>query len=262
MESSGRFEQLFFRVLKEDMTAGAGGALGTGSGFDPEAGEIDSSDWYAPGDARIPKLLGKGKVQTRKGSTGGKKKKKKKKAEEDEEEKNMENFKTCYQINELFGIGETPVPGDAKATSIDTFEDLNRVITGIINKARLGEVKDQAVGMVVDTVLSMIPGAGAAKTAFDFFKGVTKQPDEVETGSFVDQLDVDDQLSMIVDDTIEGKFLKVIQKQVEGKKGPIPPEWNINKELKQYIANEFENRTVAGSAEDKPVADPHLKTLK
>ena len=85
MESSGRFEQLFFRVLKEDMTAGAGGALGTGSGFDPGAGEINSSDWYAPGDARVPKLLGKGKVQTRKGSTGGKKKKKKKKAEENEE---------------------------------------------------------------------------------------------------------------------------------------------------------------------------------
>tara|TARA_R110000824_G_scaffold242390_2_gene431101 strand:+ start:461 stop:985 length:525 start_codon:yes stop_codon:yes gene_type:complete len=174
----------------------------------------------------------------------------------------MDSFKTYYQLNELFGIGETPAPGDPKAASVDTFEDLNRVITGIINKARMGEVKDQAVGMAVDAVLSMIPGAGAAKSAFDFFKNVTKQPDGVETQSFVDQLDVDDQLSMIVDDTIEGKFLKVIQKQVEGKKGPIPPEWNINKELKQYIANEFENRTVAGSAEDKPVADPHLKTLK
>ena len=174
----------------------------------------------------------------------------------------MDSFKTYYQINELFGIGETPVPGDAKAASVDTFEDLNRVITGIINKARLGEVKDQAVGMVVDTVIGLIPGAGAAKTAFDFFKNATKQPDEVETQSFVDELDVDDQLSMIVDDTIEGKFLKFIQKQVEGKKGTIPPDWNINQELKQYIANEFEGRTVAGSEKDKPVTDPHLKTLK
>ena len=55
MESSGKFERLFFKMLKEQNIAGAGGALGTGDGFDPGAGEIGSSDWYAPGDARIPK---------------------------------------------------------------------------------------------------------------------------------------------------------------------------------------------------------------
>ena len=80
MESSGRFERIFFKMLRENNTAGgAEGSLGGGSGFNPGTGEIDSSDWYAPGDARIPKVLGKGKVQTRKGSTGGNKKKKKKK---------------------------------------------------------------------------------------------------------------------------------------------------------------------------------------
>jgi len=66
MESRGRFEQLFFKVLKENNTAGAGGSLG-----EPDVP-------YANDDARIPKLLGQGKVQTRKGSTGGKKNKKKK----------------------------------------------------------------------------------------------------------------------------------------------------------------------------------------
>tara|TARA_R110000824_G_scaffold215624_1_gene402150 strand:+ start:5329 stop:5856 length:528 start_codon:yes stop_codon:yes gene_type:complete len=76
MESTGRFERLFYKILKEDNIAGAGGALGTGAGFDPEAGEISSSDWYAPGDARNPTPVGK--VQTRKGTTGSKNKKKKK----------------------------------------------------------------------------------------------------------------------------------------------------------------------------------------
>ena len=66
MESRGRFEQLFFKVLKENNTTGAGGSLG-----EPDVP-------YANDDARIPKLLGQGKVQTRKGSTGGKKNKKKK----------------------------------------------------------------------------------------------------------------------------------------------------------------------------------------
>jgi len=88
MESSGRFERIFFKMLKEDMTAGAGGALGTGDGFNPSKGNIDSSDWYAPGDARVPYKIGR--VQTRKGNaedseTKRKRKKKKKKCEDEEE---------------------------------------------------------------------------------------------------------------------------------------------------------------------------------
>ena len=83
MESSGRFERIFLEMLKEENIAGANGAFGDGpsvSGiYDPAGGTISSNDKsYAPGDARNPKGLGKGKVQTRKGSTGGKKKKKKK----------------------------------------------------------------------------------------------------------------------------------------------------------------------------------------
>jgi hypothetical protein len=106
MESSGRFEQLFFKVLKESNTSGPGGALGTGSGYNPSKGEIDSSDWYANDDARIAKLLGQGKVQTRKGSTGGKKNKKKKTdgldgvyltGEEDEEKQKGVDGKACWK---------------------------------------------------------------------------------------------------------------------------------------------------------------------
>ena len=79
MESTGRFEKRFFKLLGEDNIAGAGGSLGGGAGFDPGTGEINSSDWYAPGDARNP--TPSGKVQTRKGAVGSKKKKKKKKKE-------------------------------------------------------------------------------------------------------------------------------------------------------------------------------------
>jgi len=111
MESTGRFEKKFLNILKEDNIAGGGGALGGGAGFDPEAGEINSSDWYAPGDARIPKVLGKGKVQTRNLATGGKKKKKKKKekgvsyatGEENEEDKTNQpkGLDTCWEDGDL-----------------------------------------------------------------------------------------------------------------------------------------------------------------
>ena len=80
MESSGIFERIFLKMLKEEMTAGAGGALGGGSSYNPP-GDISSGDTYAPGDARLPKALGA--VQTRKGTVN---KKKKKKAKEENEE--------------------------------------------------------------------------------------------------------------------------------------------------------------------------------
>jgi len=85
MESTGKFESLFLKMLQEEgdgggMTAGAGGVFGDGPtmhtiyGPNAAAQNISSGDTYEPGDAKIYKPLGK--VQTRKGTTGGKKGKK------------------------------------------------------------------------------------------------------------------------------------------------------------------------------------------
>ena len=68
-KSTSKFAKAFKRVLEEDMTAASAGVAGE-AGFAPN--DSTSSDSYAPGDARVPKVLGK--VQTRI------KKKKKKKA--------------------------------------------------------------------------------------------------------------------------------------------------------------------------------------
>ena len=84
MESTGRFEEYFLRSLRESMTSGAGGVFGDGPSMHDIYTPDDpiSRDTYAPGDARVPKVLGKGKVQTRKGTVGGRKKKKKKKVDD------------------------------------------------------------------------------------------------------------------------------------------------------------------------------------
>ena len=74
MESSGKFERIFLRMLKEEMTAGAGGAFGDGE-------SMHDIKKYAEDSAIVPKMLGA--VQTRKGTAG--KKKKKKRKEENEE---------------------------------------------------------------------------------------------------------------------------------------------------------------------------------
>ena len=96
MESIGRFEKYFLKVLKESMTAGAGGAFGDGPStadlYVPSEQGSGKQKSNTPGDSRIARPLS-AKVQTRKGATGGKRKKKKKKGvnyltgEENEEEK-------------------------------------------------------------------------------------------------------------------------------------------------------------------------------
>jgi hypothetical protein len=80
MESTGRFEKYFLRALRESNTSGAGGAFGDGPSthdiYTPD--DPTSRDTYAPGDARVPKALGKGRVQTRKPGNLHKKRGKKK----------------------------------------------------------------------------------------------------------------------------------------------------------------------------------------
>lgn len=61
---------IYSEMLNEDMSTG-GGVLGNFAGH---GGDIDNGDWYATGDARIPKALG---VQTRNGKIKSKKTKKK-----------------------------------------------------------------------------------------------------------------------------------------------------------------------------------------
>ncbi len=78
-KSTTKFAKYFYKIIEEDMTAaGAAGALGpeAAGSFAPNAST--STDSYAPGDARVPKALGK--VQRRADVDPKKKKKKKKKA--------------------------------------------------------------------------------------------------------------------------------------------------------------------------------------
>lgn len=62
---------IYGQMISEDMTAAGDGAFGD---FTGHGGDLENGDWYAPGDARIPKTLG---VQTRKGKLKKKKKAKK-----------------------------------------------------------------------------------------------------------------------------------------------------------------------------------------
>ena len=140
-------------------------------------------------------------------------------------------------------IGDTKdqAPG---IESIKTFEDLREVINDIITQKHQDRVK----GTVSSAVTDLIPVVGQAKTIGGVLGAIADKPDEVkvQTGSVIDKLVMDPELATIVDDRVEDNFLAHMQKRIESESGPIPGDWNINIELKQYLANKFGGRTVTG----------------
>jgi hypothetical protein len=76
------FEKVFYNLLHEDMSAGAGGVFGGGSSMG-HGGAVGNSDFYAPGDARLPTILGSKKKRRKSKKKRKKTRKSKKKMEED-----------------------------------------------------------------------------------------------------------------------------------------------------------------------------------
>lgn len=138
-----------------------------------------------------------------------------------------------------------------QGTSIETVGDLKKLLT----QATRGKLKYQAKGSVpgaiadalVDEIAGKIPGFAAAKSLFSALKGTYSLPDEARTGTALDILDVDDDISAIVDDPIENAFLKAIAEKIEGMSDDKPlVDLNMTKLLSQYLAKEFNKRTVSG----------------
>jgi len=77
IQEQQKIADIYQEILEEDMDSG--GLLGGLAPADAIT-SLDNKDNYAPGDTRIPKILGRGVVQTRKGAIKRKNKKRVKKA--------------------------------------------------------------------------------------------------------------------------------------------------------------------------------------
>jgi hypothetical protein len=137
-------------------------------------------------------------------------------------------------------------------SSIETVGDLRAAIAAAKGEKRKQQgkeaVKDFASGFLAD----LVPGLGMAKSLFDVVKSTYDMDDSARTGTALDALDVDDDVSAIVDDPIENKFLEAIATEIEGQPDDTPLEsLNMTKALSTYLEGEFNARTVAGFEEGK-----------
>ena len=132
---------------------------------------------------------------------------------------------------------------------LNTYGDLKNIIKSISTKQ-----KGEKVGKVaLDTVVGLIPGADVAKTTFDFIKAAFSKPDTKKTNTWLDKLDIDDEMSAIIDDTVENGFLQTLAKTIEGESDstPLESDFNMNAKMVNYLKSKHDGRTVTGIKENK-----------
>jgi hypothetical protein len=120
----------------------------------------------------------------------------------------------------------------------------------IINIHRATEAGKEAGKRAAETAIEQIPGIGnlfslwkGAQDVKDIVAKLYGAEDSFKSNTGLDKLNVDDDVSKIVDDPIEVAFLNDLLKAMEGlnDESPIP---DVNVELQKYLADKFNSNQV------------------
>ena len=136
---------------------------------------------------------------------------------------------------------------------METYGDLKKVISRIKLKQKGDKILSQGKSYLLDQALGLIPGASNAKTTFEFLRAAFEKPDTQKTKTWLDKLDIDDDVSAIVDDTVENGFLKAMAATIEAESDtkPLESDFNMNAKMVDYLKDKYEGRTVTGITEKK-----------
>ena len=174
----------------------------------------------------------------------------------------MENWRQYVkeeEVNEVFGLSSKEKMDKAMAelpaaerVGLETVGDLKKFLKYRKAMAVGGEVGKQAAELAADLlpggrkVLDTIYKMSDAKDAAGFIKGIFSAKDSYNTGTGLDKLNVDDNVSAIVDDPIEANFIQDFVKNVlAGAPDDTPLEkYDVTRLLQQFIAGEFDDVTV------------------
>jgi hypothetical protein len=136
--------------------------------------------------------------------------------------------------------------------NLETYGDLKKLINGISKQQKGEKIISKGKEFALDQILGLIPGASNAKTAFDFIKTAVSKPDAKKTNTWLDKLDVDDEMSQIVDDTVENGFMQAMAKTIESEPDtkPLEDDFNMNAKMVDYLKKTYDGRTVSGIKEN------------
>ena len=136
---------------------------------------------------------------------------------------------------------------NAPADEIQTVGDLKKFIRAIRSAKAGKEIGKKALEAFVDAIpiLGDIKSVlDAAKDSGEIIKKLYGMGDEVETNTNLDKLNVDDQVSKIVDDPIEVAFLNYLLKNRFNDDNESLENFDATAELQKFLASKFQGTTV------------------
>lgn len=175
------------------------------------------------------------------------------------------------EVDEIFGYINDTVMEEIdlektpeKSIEIKTYGDLKLALKNIKKDQNLKKFKDVG-GKAFTAALNLLPGVGTAIDAYGIFKAAFNKPDNIKTNTWLDKLDVDDDASAIVDDTVENEFLKAASDKFmdEPDDKVLDPNFNMDNELNNHLKDKFNARHIGGVNEGrKKKKDPKKGTGK
>ena len=126
-----------------------------------------------------------------------------------------------------------------------TVGDLRNSLQSAVRAKQKGIATDQLKDIGVNMLVDLVPGAATLKSVGEFFLNIYKMPDGKKTNTALDALNIDDDVSAIVDDTIENDFLKEFLKILKDLPDTQPLEGvDMTQELSDFIAGKFNQTKV------------------
>ena len=123
---------------------------------------------------------------------------------------------------------------------IETYGQLRNQLQTAISSKKKEALKGFGIGLVFDAL-----GGAIFKDTATFIKTMYKLPDNKKTGTVLDVfLNVDDDVSAIVDDELENAFLQDFMGTIQDKPDDEKITTSITQKLQDWIASEYNTNTV------------------
>ena len=135
------------------------------------------------------------------------------------------------------------------ANELKTYGDLKLAIKTIT----AGQRKEKIGGVGIDAIIGQIPIIGNIKTGVDLVRAFVEAPDTKKTKTWLDKLQIDDNMSKIIDDAVENGFIQRVAQEIEAEPDskPLDQNFNMNQKLVDFLKNNYQGRTVTGIKENK-----------
>ena len=123
---------------------------------------------------------------------------------------------------------------------IQTYGQLRNQLQTAIKSKKKSALKGFGIGLVFDAL-----GAGIFKDTATFIKTMYQLPDNKKTGTVLDVfLNVNDDVSAIIDDNLENSFLNDFMEVIRTKPDDEEIDTSVTAELQDYVAKKFNSTTV------------------